>query len=600
MGNQALLADAFRLDHPERYALGTYVTRTVPRVPAHERGMPLRRPLRIYTMDPAASRLDGSVATIEIPFEALAPGPVGRLFRVDAMDYAAQQAYHPADLDSPYALLRQGYDPSPSDPRFHQQMLYAVCCKVYCTFRGALGRDIAWGFSRTEDTGRLYLRPHAFNGVNACYDKTEGTLNFGYQEGSQGGVVFTGLSHDVVAHEVTHAILDGLRSNFDVPSGPDVAAFHEAFSDLVALFQRLSYPELVREALRKARGVPEQADAITGLAHQVGRELGRDAALRSAISLETPAKYDESLEAHDLGAILLSAVFEAFTDVYRRKSARYMRLATQGSGILPPGELQYELLEMLAGTCSRLAKQFLVLLIRAVDYCPPVDLRFGEYLRAMITADHELVPDDRWAYREAMIKAFARRGIYPRHVASLTEDALLWRPPTGRHAPLSGLSFAELRFEGDPASAASPEELRRQADVLGEYVSRPEHAAEFGLLAAPVDGIRPDLPRVESIRTARRSGPDGQLNFDLVAEVTQQCIVAASGGKPEFSLCGGSTVILGPDGEIRYIISKSVTGADRVQRRLAFMESPAGRQFWRREGRRMHQSGPLVAMLHHA
>jgi hypothetical protein len=401
-----------------------------------------------------------------------------------------------------------------------------------------------------------------------------------------------------VAHEVTHAILDGLRSNFDVPSGPDVAAFHEAFSDLVALFQRLSYPELVREALRKARGVPEQADAITGLAHQVGRELGRDAALRSAISLETPAKYDESLEAHELGAILLSAVFEAFTDIYRRKCARYMRLATQGSGILPPGELQHDLLDMLAGTCSRLAKQFLVLLIRAVDYCPPVDLRFGEYLRAMITADHELVPDDRWAYREAMIKAFGRRGIYPRHVASLTEDALLWRPPMGHHAPLSGLSFAELRFEGDPASAASPEELRRQAEVLGEYVSRPEHAAEFGLLAAPVDGICPDLPRVESIRTARRSGPDGQLIFDLVAEITQQCIVAASVGKPEFSICGGSTVILGPDGEIRYIISKSVIGADRVQRRLAFMESPAGRHFWRREGQRMQQSGPLVAMLH--
>jgi hypothetical protein len=103
---------------------------------------------------------------------------------------------------------------------------------------------------------------------------------------------------------------------------------------------------------------------------------------------------------------------------------------------------------------------------------------------------------------------------------------------------------------------------------------------------------------VESIRTARRAGPDGQLIFDLIAEVTQQCIVAGSGGKPEFSICGGSTVILGPDGEIRYIISKSVTGADRVQRRLAFMESPSGRQFWRREGHRMHQSGPLVAMLH--
>ncbi|HEY5893625.1 MAG TPA: hypothetical protein VIT91_10380 [Chthoniobacterales bacterium] len=32
---------------------------------------------------------------------------------------------------------------------------------------------------------------------------------------------------------------------------------------------------------------------------------------------------------------------------------------------------------------------------------------FGEYLRALITADFDLVPDDRWAYREALIDASA-------------------------------------------------------------------------------------------------------------------------------------------------------------------------------------------------
>jgi hypothetical protein len=593
MGHQAFPAPDFALADGGLYTFGAHVTRTVPRAPAHQRGAPLRRPLRIYVMDPGASRRDGSIATIDVPFEQLKAGPAGRLFLVDPMDYAARQAYQPADLDSPHALLRQGYDPSPSDPRFHQQMAYAVCANVYCAFRRALGRDIAWGFLRIEDAGRLYLRPHAFQGANACYDKVEGTLNFGYAPISGGGYVFTALSHDVVAHEVTHAILDGLRSNFEVPSGADTAAFHEAFSDLVALFQRLSYPELVREALRGARGLPEQAAAITELARHVGQSDGKG--LRTALGT---AMYDESLEAHELGEILLSAVFEAFAVVYRRKSARFMRLATQGSGILPPGELQPDLLEVLTKTCSRLAEQFLTMLIRAIDYCPPVDLRFGEYLRALITADHELVPDDGWDYRSALISAFAARGIYPRHVVSLTEDSLLWRPPLGHHSPLRALSFAELQFEGDPACAASPDELMRQARVIGEYVSRPAHAAEFGLLSGPVDGVVPDLPRVDSIRSARRTGPDGQLLFDLVAEITQHCRVLASDGRPEFSIWGGSTVILGPDGEIRYIISKSVTGADRIQRRLAFMQSPSGSRYWRRAGPRMVQAGPLVAMLH--
>ena len=43
--------------------------------------------------------------------------------------------------------------------------------------------------------------------------------------------------------------------------------------------------------------------------------------------------------------------------------------------------------------------------IRALDYCPPVDITFGEYLRALITADADLVPDDDRGYRVAMIGA---------------------------------------------------------------------------------------------------------------------------------------------------------------------------------------------------
>ena len=58
---------------------------------------------------------------------------------------------------------------------------------------------------------------------------------------------------------------------------------------------------------------------------------------------------------------------------------------------------------------SKVAGQMLNICIRALDYCPPVDIMFGEYLRALITADFDLVPNDRLGYRIAFIEAFRKR-----------------------------------------------------------------------------------------------------------------------------------------------------------------------------------------------
>ncbi len=63
---------------------------------------------------------------------------------------------------------------------------------------------------------------------------------------------------------------------------------------------------------------------------------------------------------------------------------------------------------------------------RALDYLPPVDVRFGEFLRAIVTADTDLVPYDPYGYRIAMIEAFRRRGIVPDGCLSLAPDSLLW------------------------------------------------------------------------------------------------------------------------------------------------------------------------------
>ncbi|MBC7944580.1 MAG: peptidase M4 [Burkholderiales bacterium] len=591
----------------DRYELGAGIKRRSAAPHERARNEPLYRPLRIFTIDPAVPRLDGAVALVNVPYEPLAPGPVGALFKVDNYDGFEKIRYRRADLDSKEVLIRDGYDPSQSDPRFHQQMVYAVCSTVYAAFRKALGRHLGWG-PGVQD-GKLLIKPHADHARNAYYDERAGELRFGYFEADQeandntlpGGFVFTCLSHDIVTHEVTHALLDGLRAQFSQPSGPDVIAFHEAFADLVAIFQRFSYKEVVLNAIQKSHGVISEANYLTDLALQFGHTTGIEKALRSALDVNAERRYDDTLEPHALGSVLVAAIFEAFTTIYQRKSARYLRLATGGSGVLPEGELPHDLQNVLADRVAKLASQFLSFCIRAVDYCPPVGLTFGDYLRAIITADIDLVPDDIWDYRGALIQAFRRRNIYPRDVASLTEDALVWRPPRIALPPIEDLHFRKLQFSGEPGYAVETVELERQARALARCISRKEHMREFGLVErgdAELEGDQVTLPRIESIRTSRRTGPDGQIAFDLVAEVTQVRKVLAKKGRPAFEYHGGSTIILDPKGEVRFVILKSVLGQGRLDRRREFLQGAIGKRYWKVEGNAYKPVGELFKLVH--
>ncbi len=594
-----------------RYTIGEGIRRPAMVPHEHRVGEPLYRPLRIFTVDPNLDRLEGAVTTVNVAYEPLQPGPVGAVFEVAGRDDAGA-ALHPTDLDDYRVLIADGYEPSPSDPRFHHQMVYAVCSNVYSAFRTALGRVPGWSFGGPQAPARLVLRPHHGLARNAWYEKAGacGELRFGYFPASDqptdrslpGGFVFTCLSHDIIVHEVTHALLDGMRARLAEPTGADILAFHEAFADLVAIFQRFSYPQVVLAAIRRSRGALEQSQLLAQVASQFGHTTGCNGPLRTALEQGPPRQYQEGLAPHALGSVLVSAIFEAFATVFRRKTERLVRLATGGTGVLPPGELPHDLQVLLAGKASRLASQFLSLCIRAIDYCPPTGLMFGEYLRAMVTGDYDLVPDDPWDYRGALIDAFWRRRIYPPSVQHMSQDALLWKAPREDLPPLPGLEFAALRFRGDPAHAADTQELRRQAGELGRYVTHPSRMAEFGLVV-PGDprlapGDRVDLPQVESVRSARRAGPNGQIVFDLVAEITQAMHVAPGGQGPGFTHHGGCTVILSPVGAVRYVIVKNVLGEGRMARRRAFLGSEMAQRYWVRQGDRMAPRSGLFMLLH--
>jgi hypothetical protein len=204
-----------------------------------------------------------------------------------------------------------------------------------------------------------------------------------------------------------------------------------------------------------------------------------------------------------------------------------------------------------------------------------VDITLGEYLRALITADRDLIPDDSWSYREALVDAFRKRHIFPEGVPALSEDALLWgRPP--HPITIEQLNFGNLHFATDPGCAADADEVLRQANEIGKVICQPENMELFGIAdpkdkAFGEDSVKP--PTVESVRSIRRVGPDGQLAFGLVAEVIQRRRVAGGGGIPAFTFRGGSTIVIGPQGDVRYVIAKNIKSAARLQRQRDYTAS---------------------------
>lgn len=548
-----------------------------------------RRPLKIFASDPLQGRTFGNRTRIDVVNEPLQPGPIGS--RLEVLDYdGAQKCYYtPIDLDDRAILIQGGLEPSESDPRFHQQMVYAVAQRTLENFDRALGRVLRMGSSnrgRGASYQRLRLFPHTFYGANAFYDPKLNAILFGYFRADAedvganlpGQTVFTCLSHDVIAHEMTHAIVDRLRPLFLEPSNVDVLAFHEGFADLVALLQHFSFADILREQIQRTRTDIRTPTSLIQLAQQFGYATGTGKALRSALD-DPNLKLAGTIEPHDRGSILVAAVFDGFFKTYQRRINDLIRIATGGTGTLPQGDLHPDLVNRIAIEASRTAQRVLDMCIRAFDYMPPVDVTFGDFLRAMITADFELVPDDDLNARGAMIEGFRLRGIYPDGVGSLAEESLLWDNVERKLPPLGPdvlVLLREVFFDAVQSfDTGTQETLPDQKYFFQQYVSVEEgESVELdvnGELAAALHGYAKTNAlalgldgdasiQVRGFHPAFRVAPSGRLLIELVVQYTQADRSAENelGGLP---FRGGCTLIASSNGAFRYLISKPLRKA---------------------------------------
>ncbi|HKP35296.1 MAG TPA: hypothetical protein VJT71_00455 [Pyrinomonadaceae bacterium] len=573
---------------------------------------PDTRPLKCYAFDPSHGKFFGNEMTLAVKYEKVLPGPIGRRIAVIDYDGANKRFYKPVDLDHPSLLISSGLNPTESNPQFHQQMVYAVASETIQNFEAALGRRIRWRLDERVpdaqgnlpkgalpgDIYRLNLYPHAMVSANAAYSPAAKGILFGYFRASDvdpgrnlpGQTVFTCLSHDIIVHEVTHAILDGIRTYFSERTSSDVAAFHEAFADIVALFRHFSHKEALLDTIQKTGGKLYQyhlePDAVLsdgkasiqaqlladnpliGLAQQFGEARGTGKALRSALSeLPDPTKMkDPSLEPHERGAILVAAIFDAYFTVYLRQTADLFRLFLASGGNLESREITGPMANQLAQAASKTANILFKICVRAIDYCPAVDITFGDYLRALITADRDNHPADPLGIRDALMQAFRLRGVLPEDAQYFSEDSLCWSPmPAGNLPDFEGLIF------GDP-NGLTRKEKDHNGELLRKYAQ--DNAIKLG--------FRPgEFISVPSFHPAFRLMPDGSMRIDMVVEMAQKIMLPYDPKRPElgeFPMRSGSTLLITKPpikdgvygaGQLRYLIRKRFDGwyGERRQRR---------------------------------
>lgn len=543
------------------------------------------RRLTILAQDPQVRLSNGSLAfaEVDVPAENLAAGPMG--YRVKVVDYDAtsERLYKAlASYQAPDGALidpfrrRDGETSGQfenrllSDPNFHAQNVYAIVLRTLARFERALGRRVAWSF----DAHQLHVVPHAFCEPNAFYSERDRALMFGYFTGKSGSMVFTSLSHDVVAHETTHALLDGLRNRFSELSLPDQAAFHEGFADVVALLSAFSLEEIVATVLdvdppkmqdpgkirtiaaERVTAAALKSSILFGLAKQVGSELegARGNALRRSVTIEpdpsliTSPAYEEE---HVRGEIFVAGFMQAFLAIWCRRIDAMGTFADGGYN-----------LRLVVAEGVKVADHLLTMAIRALDYCPPTDIDFDSYLTSLLTADSELVPDDsRYDYRQTIRESFAAFGIHGAPSARCRPDGT-WLPFDDDVA----LSYARSNFEA----------MLFDSNEVFRFVWDNRQALGIG---------DRDPIEVGAVCRSQRIGPDGLMLREVICEYVQiadifgsECAAAlGTRGPPGMPMTtritayGGGALVFDHYGRLKYHIAHPLKDGPRQLRRLVHL-----------------------------
>ncbi len=361
-----------------------------------------RVPCEIYVQDREEGAVDKKIGkqVVDLRWEPLlADGPTNARFAV--VDYDGDTGI----LQPPAHWNEEAFAFQVADGReiteettphqFRQVNAWATAQRVleYYEDPRQLGRPIPWGF----EGNRLMIVPQAGFQNNAYYDRNSKSLQL-YYFGDPEKPRYACLSHDIVAHETGHAVLDGIRPYFLENCSWETAAFHEFVGDLTAILLAFRNND-VRSYLEEKFGTHlELADFLAGVAGEFGKYVENRKFLRSALNSVSFADAQQERSAHFGSQVLSGAMFEILVGV----ACQYLspeRQAERKKPATPAGALWWA------------ANRMGGLALQPLDLLPPVDVRLLDYAWAVLRNEEINDPEDRHGYRNLIREVFHKRGL---------------------------------------------------------------------------------------------------------------------------------------------------------------------------------------------
>lgn len=350
----------------------------------------------------------------------------------------------------------------PGGARFRYWVAYEGLNRGLTFWRTLLDRDATWQRTNGRDTA-LPVRIDLPSELNAYYDRTR--LAFGFQADSN-EEVHTCESPDILGHELGHAVLDSIKPNLFDALSDEIAAFHEAFSDIAAMLTTLQLKSFRVAVLEETEGHLQNTSRLSRLGEQYARALRRKRpdtveadCLRNAANAffysdpiglppNAPASALSS-SAHSFSRVFTGAFLELLAGMLRVES--------------PNGNPTETELKKVTETAARL-------LLGAVRDAELVPRFYAEVARRMLDFD-ELSMGGR--FRKQIQTAFTRKGILEVGVP------LDRKPSSARKGAASEVQFKPLVLQGAMLGFAESEIVTQVPVMAGtRFASKGAAASE--------------------------------------------------------------------------------------------------------------------------